>query len=440
MNQLMQDMVEDDRQRLEEIKQGWQAYYGDHKKPLRIKPGKPDDNIIVNYTRLIVDVGVSFLFGQPGEGETLKFVTDGDDESQTEEEAYLADVWARNKKLSTLYKLGINGSVAGTAFIKVLARDNQPPRLIVLDPATVLPEWDPDDIEQVVRWTVRYVAHDPATGRPVERRQVMEPSGPIWTIVDEERASGKRDWQVVQETVWPYSWSPIHYCQNLPDPNVFWGISDLSTDVIKLNDSVNFVLSNLNRILRYHAHPKTWGKGFSADQIQVDADGTLILNNPDATLQNLEMLNDLSSSIQFYDRLRQSLRELTHVPEVALGGMEDASRVSSLALRVMYSPLLMHTAKKQSTYGDMLSELNMHLLEMGGYIPRWVENSWPYVLPGDPYQDAQMGLLHQQLGASKQTTLRRLGFNPLFEAEQVAEENTNVGEALLAAFDRGQAT
>jgi hypothetical protein len=438
--QLMTEMTRDELARLEEIKKAWQAYYGNHKKPLRQKPGKPDDNIIVNYARLVVDVGTSFLFGQPGKkGEALTFAVDVDDESLTEEERYLAAVWAENRKLTTLHKLGINGAVTGHAFIKVV---DQPglPRLVVLDPSTVLAEWDPDDVDKVVRWTVRYVAHDPASKRPIERRQIMEPDdlGLNWIIIDEERRAGERLWRTIDEQVWPRPWAPIHHCQNLPDPNVFWGISDLTPDVIDLNDSTNFVLSNINRILRYHAHPKTWGKGFSADQLQVDADGTLILNNPDATLQNLEMLNDLSSSIEFFNRIRQALREITHVPEVALGGMEDASRVSSLALRVMYSPLLMHTGKKQATYGDMLTQLNMHLLELGGYDPAPVANRWPYVLPIDPYQETQTALMQKDLGASKKTLLARLGFDPILEAEQSAEEMLNMGDALLGAFERGE--
>lgn len=430
----------DKQQRQEQIRRGWEAYYGWHPAPLKNKPGKPDDNLIVNYCRLIVDVGVSFLFGEPndgGERKELSFTLDGNDNDTTDAEQWLRRCWRANRKMTTLQKIGLNGAIARNSYVKLMQADPYP-RIVVLDPATVEPFYDPNDIERVLRWRIEYEAVDPVSGKPMRVRQLIEQGEGVWQITDQRAGIGSGSWETTSTETWNYPWSPIHHCQNLPDPNSFWGVADLEDDVIKLNFSSNFVLSNINRILRYHAHPKTWGKGFRAKDMQVGADETIVLENEAAQLNNLEMVSDLTSSTAFHDKVRASLRETSHIPEVALGGIDDASRVSSLALKVLYGPLLMHTGRKRATYGEMLWEVNSHLLELAGYgAGIEVHNQWPYVLPQDPQQEAQTLLIDQQLGASKQTTLRKRGYDPTVEADNRDEEGESMGAQLLRAFDRG---
>ena len=105
--QRQRDIEQDEQARVQGIVDAWLAYDGQHPKPLRIKPNKADNNVIVNLCRLIVDVNAAFLFGGPGTGTELRFATDTDDEAMTDEELWLERVWAENKKLSTLYKLAI---------------------------------------------------------------------------------------------------------------------------------------------------------------------------------------------------------------------------------------------------------------------------------------------------------------------------------------------
>lgn len=435
----------DDRRRLTHYQRAWRAYYGEHKKPLKIKPGKPDDNVIINYIRLAVNVKVAFLFGEPD--REIKFSTDFAEGETTAQEVWLRKAWAANRKLTTLKKIGLNGAVCGNAYVKLMPPPPgwDYPRIVVLDPAIVTPTWDPNDIDRVVRWVIEYEGHDPATGKAKAWRQEIVPEGKAWRIIDQERRldlmgsgiAGK--WQTISSDIWPYTWAPVHQCQNLVDPNVFWGIADVEDDVIGLNDSINFIVSNIARILRYHAHPKTWGRGFRADELKIGADETITLEPPDAELHNLEMVSDLSSSIAFYQAIRKSLRETTTVPEVALGGIEDASRVSSLALKVLYGPLLIQIGEKRATYGEMLNELNSHLLELGTREAGVeVRSHWPFMLPEDPEQTARTMVLDQQLGASRESTLRQRGYDPAYEESQRQTEGDSLGVQLLAAFDRGQ--
>ncbi len=421
----------DEIARANRIAQRWRAYHGQHPKPLRVRQGQPDDNVIVNYARVIVDKGVSFLFGQD-----LRFELD--ETTETEAEQWLEACWQANRKMTLLQKLALNGAIAGHAFVKIVP--GQPyPRLVVLDPATVSVTWEPDDIEQVVGYRIQYPALDPQTGKPITVRQLIERDGTQWRITDQRSSADSTVWQTVSESVWPYAWPPIVDCQNLPCPNEYWGISDLEDDLLALNSAINFVLSNLARIIRFHAHPKTWGRGFSANQLNIAVDETIVLPSPDAELRNLEMQSDLASSIALYQRLREALHEISRVPEVATGKLENAGSLSGVALQILYQPLLEKTETKRRTYGDLLVELNRRLLALGGF---GEENHtvlhWPELLPDDPLQERQAALLDQQLGVSQDTILQRLGFDPDLERQKREGASAQLGEQLLGAFERGQ--
>ncbi len=352
--QLQEIAALDEIARASRFKRAWDAYYGRFTKPLKVKSGQADDNVVVNFARVVVDKGVSFLFGQD-----VGFELDLIEETAAEE--WLGACWAANRKMTTLQKLALNGAVTGHAFVKIVP--SQPyPRLVVLDPSTVTVRWEPDDIETVVSYRIQYPAIDPQSGKPITVRQLIERDGQVWRITDQVSRTDSSTWTTTGEAVWPHPWPPIVDCQNLPAPNEYWGISDLEDDVLQLNYSINFVLSNLARIIRYHAHPKTWGRGFMANQLNIAVDETIVLPAPDAELRNLEMVSDLSSSIALYERLREALHEVTRVPEVATGKLDRAGTLSGVALNILYQPLLEKTETKRRTYGDLLVELKSYCL------------------------------------------------------------------------------
>ncbi len=420
----------DEIARANRFKKAWDAYYGRFVKPLKVKSGQPDDNILVNFIRVVVDKGVSFLFGQDV----------GFELSETEEtaaEKWLDACWRANRKQTLLQKLALNGAVCGHTFVKIVVGQSFP-RLVVLDPATVTVRWDIDDIERVMSYRIQYPAVDPQTGKIIAVKQMIERNGQAWKITDQVSRSEGLTWEIVGEVDWSYEWPPIVDCQNLPAPNEYWGISDLEDDVLQLNHAINFVLSNLARIIRYHAHPKTWGRGFTANQLNIAVDETIVLPSSDAELKNLEMISDLSSSIAVYERLREALHEVTRVPEVATGKLDRVGTLSGVALNILYQPLLEKTETKRRTYGDLLVELNRRLLALGGF----GENNktvlhWPELLPGDPKAEAETAVLHQQLGVSQDTLLEKLGYDPELEAQKREVTTQSLGEQLLTAFDRG---
>lgn len=410
------------------IARRWEYYLGKHPEQLRVRPGQPNDNVTVNLCRAVVDKGVSFLFGQDVRFELVEGET-------TEAEGWLDACWAANRKLTLLQKLALSGAIAGHAFVKIVVEPSLPyPRLVVLDPATVAVSLAPDDHEKVLAYRIQFPAVDPETARPVVLRQTIVPDGARWVIRDEKAYSGGK-WQLVNEAVWPYPFPPVVDCQNLPNPHDYWGISDLEDDVLRLNDSINFLLSNLLRIVRYHAHPKTWGRGFRAEQLDLSVDETIILPSPEAELRNLEMQSDLGSSIQLYLRLREAFHEIVRVPEIATGRVEGVGSLSGVALQILYQPLIEKTETKRRLYGDLLVELNRRLLAIGGFgDDLMTELHWPEIIPGDPEAEAQTLLLWQQLGVSQDTILRRLGLDPELEREKRQYSATDAAEKMLEAL------
>jgi len=408
------------------IARRWEYYLGKHPRQLRVRQGQPDDNVIVNLCRAIVDKGVSFLFGSDVDFELVEG-------EATEAEAWLDACWAANKKLTLLQKLALSGAIAGHAFVKIVVDPARAyPRLVVLDPATVVVNVAHDDHERVLGYRVQFPTVDPETGRPVVLRQSIVPDGARWLIRDEKAFSGER-WITVSETIWPYEFSPIVDCQNLPNPHDYWGISDVEDDALRLNDAINFLLSNLVRIVRYHAHPKTWGRGFRADQLDLSVDETIVLPSPDAELRNLEMQSDLDSSIKLYLRLREAFHEIVRIPEVATGRIEGVGSLSGIALQILYQPLVEKTETKRRLYGDLLVELNRRLLAIAGFGDDLMTTlHWPELIPGDPDAEAKTLLMWQQLGVSQDTILRRLGLDPELEREK---RNMSTGEATLRALD-----
>jgi hypothetical protein len=119
-----------------------------------------------------------------------------------------------------------------------------------------------------------------------------------------------------------------------------------------------------------------------------------------------------------------ALHETTRIPEVATGKLDSAGQLSSLALRILYTPLIQKTESKRRTYGQAIEQMFMHALALRGYEDDiLVELIWPELLPADPEVLRRTALIDAQLGASKATLLEQLGYDPDVEAENALAEN-----------------
>lgn len=418
-------------QRINEQRAAWDAYNGRFPQPLHNRPRRNSDAVILNRCGPIVDKGVSFLFGKNVEFQAGE---DADPKAQ----AYLDGFWRANRKMATLHKMGVNGGVSGHVFVKLLEADPYP-RLVVLDTTMVTVEHAPDDIERINAYCIHY--SDAAsvlqseTGKPTEYRQRIERTGDAdgdeWQIVEQKRVGGQ--WVTGTTTRWPYPFSPIRQCQNMPAPNQFWGKADLTPDLIQLNKDINFIASNVARIIRYHAHPKTWAKGLAGNKLQIAPDETILLPEG-AELGAVEMQSDLSSSMEFLDRLQTSLDVSARIPAITLGDLKDIPRgtISGAAIELLYSVAIEKTESKRELYGELLEDICRCALAMAGYDAMTdITILWPDVLPSDKLASAQVAQIWQGLGISKESVYDKLGFTYADEVQRLLAEARDA--AVLAA-------
>lgn len=429
----MQQEMQEEQKRQERYKIAWKAYHGDTPPVLRntLTDPKGQDNTVITYAQVIVDTVVAWLFGAEPQ-----FNLD-DQPGRNDQEAYLDQVWEANRKQLTLQKLCMNGSVCGHSYMKINPRTGDVPRLIVLDPANVTVRWDQEDIDTVWSYKIQWRALDRTTRKEIFRRQLIEANEgrASWTVTDQESTSDFGGWKQTGQIIWKYPWPPIIDTQHLPLPNEYYGQPDLTLGVLDLGASVNFSFSNNNRIERIHGHPQTWGRGFGQQNVDKDPDKIVILPGADSELHNLEMTSDHAFAFGNLDRKVEAMFRLAAVPLLAIGDVKGVTQLSGVALTLYFRPLLQKIEKLRLTYGHFLIELNRRLLELGGYGPGHIcQIQWPELLPSDPLQERQALVIDNELGASKQTILEKLGY----DAEQEAERRATEQEAAMARFDRGQ--
>jgi hypothetical protein len=424
-----------------------QGYY---KPQLKTKQNQFNDNIGLNLTGLLVNRVVSQMIGK---GFTLDF----DGEGETEQERYINAVLEANKQEVLFHRAGVSASEAGTGYLLiipdgVIGEDGQAyPRLQLIDPAFVTIETLPEDYEFVIRYTIAYKFQG-ADGKEHERKREIEHVAPTvtaeelveggntWRIVDSERIAGG-NWQQTGVIPWPYDFPPLLHWQNEPSATDVYGEPDVTPAQIELQNRINFVASNISKLIRYFAHPMRIGKGVGEGDMKVyDGSPEKILLIPEtADVLQLEALGDLASSMAFLTMLRQSFFACGRV--VDLDSMTDKlGALTNFGLRVMYQDNLALIATKRELFGDMLAELARRLQILAGMEPIPCTVVWPDFLPVD--EAAKQSALEGQLRmgvVSKETVCGELGRDWEQESERMDGEQEAADDInrFMQAFNRG---
>lgn len=462
-----------DHERKQQMRQAWKAYRGALSRPLKIAKDQPDDNVVSNRCGPVVDKGVSFLFGhvlmiedgttsakkQAASSSVPATTSAAGTPKKSPAQVFLDGLWGDDDdRMTTLSQLAVNGGVCGQTFAKLIPAQGQMkyPRIVVLDPLLIRIVTAPDDCSLVLAYIIEY-----PTSTQVQKRQIIARVDPdhtdstageydlddSWTIVNYERIERGAASMWTQKgpaEAWPYPFAPIFSCQNLPNPNESWGTPDLTPDLIEMNKVLNFIQSNTARIIKFHAHPKTWGKGFRAAQLATAVDDVLIIEAPDGTLQNLEMHSDLHSSLTFAANLRADMDEQSRVPAVALGRTAELPKgnISGVALQLLFQPLIEKTTQKQRLYGKFIREICRAALVLAGLLSLEEWEAYPInlkfdnLLPIDDLAAAQTAaILVSAIGVSQTTVQEQLGYDP--EAEAVKTEKEGARKVVAASRGNG---
>lgn len=446
------------KERIERMEMLRRYRYGHQRKQLKVKANQADDNLTLNYIGLVIDRAVSLLFGK-----SVEFDLPGEPEDDAQ--VYVDRVWDLNKKNILLHKLAQNGATMGTCYVKIMVDDlkdplneERVPRFVAIDPLWVEIVTDSEDMDAVHQYVITFKTIGP-DGKEQGRREVIERE--LGVIVDEEEgmlptdtvmgwtisnyvrseATGYR-WELMFDPeFWEYEFPPLIHWQNLPSPDSVYGRSDIE-DIIPLQDRINFIASNISKIIRYHAHPKTWIRGGSlGEKASWGPDELVQIAGDNAMMQNLEMQSELLPSSQFLMSLRQSLFDISRTVDIT-SLADKLGALTNFGLRVLYQDAIAKLGSKRELYGDALLELNRRVLVLAG-----VEDSspgeliWPEALPSDRQEEALSVKTDLELGlVSKHTASRKRGYDWEEEQERIdteAASEDNIGAALLRAFETG---
>jgi hypothetical protein len=420
-------------------------------KQLRVKLGQADDNLTVNYLGVIVDRSVALLFGK---GITWQWPEEGGAQYD-----WLEDVWNSNNQEDLLHRLAIFGAEAGTCYLKldsgkVISREDgvtELPRMVAVDPKWVTMDTLPDDKDIIIRYTIQYKTIG-LDGKEVTKREIieqdMENETGKWLITNYEasQATGGRFQQVGDVVVWEYGFSPMLHWQNLPLAHTTYGMPDLTTDVLAVQDRINFVASNISKIIRYHAHPQRVGKNITDTKVvEIGPDKMVNIFGSEADIYNLEMQTDLASSQEYLRFLVRAIMDMTRTVDVD-SLADKLGQLTNFGLRVLYQDALQKMAVKRELYGDALVEVNRRLLMMinADYTEPGII-LWADPLPQNQMEISSLNQTSIGLGyMSKQTAAEQQGLDWETEQNRMQEEsaatnleNSNIGAALLQNFSRG---
>jgi hypothetical protein len=361
---------------------------GAQKKHLVVADGKPDDNVTVNFIRLLARRSVSYLFG---EGVTIEHATEGAKD-------YLDSIYERNKGVTFLRKLGTNGALTGTCYVKIIEAaeddDNKLPRLVNIDPAIVEIITDPEDVEDVVEYRLVFKVF--MDGEEFERKQTIKKQDDgTWLITDWIKKYN--DWAVMvfedgrdNPQTYEHDFAPIVHWQNLMVSNSPYGEPDITDDVLTLQDKINFNASNINKLIRLYLDPKIWGKNLGESVNTAWGVGKILNTGENGEVNVIDTRPDLASAQAFIRFLRQALFDISQ--QVDLDSIQDKlGSLTNFGLKILFGDAMSLIDMKRDMYAEGLIELNRRLLILNGASEDIDGGTikWPDVLPINEKEQAE---------------------------------------------------
>ena len=342
--------------RLNRYSLNWAMYLGHHT-GFRRQAGEP--SIVLNYYRAITDFIINFTFSKGVQFRSAKA-------TEAIVPALLERIWeVDNNKATVLWEIGQQGGVSGDCFIKVAyeeaytdAAGGYHPgrvRILPLNSSFAFPEFHPHDRERLIRFKLKYRFW----GTSLEgTRQVYTYTEILTDDMIEEYLND----ELIDSRPNPLGVIPIIHIPNVRVSGSPWGLSDCN-EIISINRVYNETATDIADIINYHAAPVTVITGAKASQLEKGANKVWGGLPKDAKVMNLEGGGTgLKGAMDFMDRLKRTMHEMTGVPETALGTAQPISNTSGVALSIQFQPLMNRYHQKIVQYAHGLERVNELIL------------------------------------------------------------------------------
>jgi hypothetical protein len=436
------------------------------------KPRRGETRIVVNYGRALVRKVVSYALPDPVGFEvpppvlTQSSVGSRQSSVGTHDLRLTGALWAHDSaiesqanRVETLltellaeldadrldFALAIDSAVLGDGVMKVTWDPvAMRPRLVVVDPSTLLAWWSPDTPTEAYKYAQHYTLPGQAiAGLGWSAPGALQPDR-LYPIVEEW--TGDR-WvvtvagQTARDEANPYGWLPYLVLPNNAGGAEFWGESDLG-DLLDLCRQLNKRLSVLADILDYSGYPVTVLENVDGSDGIVLGPGAKweMPEGSKAYLLDLLQGGGVDLHITYVDQLRTALHDLAETPRTAFG--EAGRAIAGAALQVELQPLVQKVKRKRRGLASLYRKRNamlLDLMERFGGAPigglRRTVPVWPPILPSDREAEARVGVqLVNARVRSRRSVAADLGEeDPDGEIARIVEE-----AARLAAMDQAR--
>lgn len=335
------------------------AFYLGHHWAYQRPPGEPQ--LTANYVAAFSDFLTNFTFSK-----TVQFGVDP--EFTHIVPALLDRIWDEdNRKDELLWMMGNIGSVYGDCFVKVAyepewqneATGQVTPgrvRILPLNPSFCFPEWHPHDAGRLLRFKLKYRFW---TTSPEGTRMVCT----YVEIITDDYIEEYINDELIDRRPNPLGQIPVVHIANKPVAASPWGLSDV-VDIVPLNRTFNETATDILDIINYHVAPVTIITGSKASNLEKGANKIWALPSKDAKVENLVGgFDGLAPALEFMDRLKLWMHEITGVPEGALGKEQEISNTSGVALAIQYFPTILKHNLKKTQYGNGLRKISKLCLQ-----------------------------------------------------------------------------
>lgn len=403
----------------------WDYYHGKHQRQLEKFESEPDDNVVLNYVKQVVDRTITFLFPSFPALEL-----DPDITTVTPDEEWLRMVWEESGGIALLHEMVMLGSIGGSVYLRIMPPDPANgfdlPQIVVLDPLSMQTYWDASNVRKVLWHEMHWTVED----ENISRDYIIDfvNNGTSWELLYYESSIGAGQtgmYQLVGREIWPSALPPIIHAKHLPNPRNYYGMSEFTPAQLDLNDKINLVASEANRIIRYHSGPRTVATGAEAADITpvVGVNQMWAIANPDAKIENLELRSDLSAATAHLERLRGDFLAESRVV-ILEGQVKDFQRVTNAGVRTVFLDPISKNLVLQWNYGKLIQKAS----QVAGYVGQKGFDLQPDVvfedaLPVDDVERVNTAMLERQMGiVSRQTVSTKRGYNWPMEVTKMTQE------------------
>jgi hypothetical protein len=446
---LMEIYDKERKERNEAINKLWQWREGHHPATLEVVAGERDDNLYFNLAGQIID-DIGEFMGQP------QIVAEGENAETANE--LLKLVFETNVFGEMAADAIEAGNVAGHVFLRLAIPDGTPTQ-------GEMPQFDEDDLPEfslldaryvAVFWDITRVGTKKArlwyrlmweVGKDIYMQDIVpdfllktedEEAEDVWWIIEYVGKNSSSKFEETARQVWPYPFAPIVDWKNARKPHSFYGNTTLTESSLRLNNGVNFVASNIGKIIKFHGHPKTIITGLpDSGDIDVRPDGLVtfpIGKNDGLDVFNLEMQSDLASSSHFLEKLESRFFSERRVLDQA-AIKDKVGGLTNFGVRMLYLNMLLMIDEKRKLYGDGFAELARRILAMFGIDGVTIVTRWTDPLPVNRAELVAAAETEKQIGVtSPQTLAKELGRD--YDAELQKRQESSKAEAELKINER----